>query len=705
MISFKWTLGVTACFAVLSSAGTLARSEGAGALNTYGMPGLVDMPTAESFEDAQIATSIALMNGQRKYTLGFQMTPRITGAFRYATIENYRGSGRTNYDRSFDLHYRLVDEGQLRPAVAVGLRDFVGTGLFSSEYIVASKQLTPGVHVSGGIGWGKLGGINSFDNPLGFLGNRFNSRQGRNDLGGKPNSNQWFRGPAAFFAGARWQINDRMALNFEYSSDDYALQDGSGIVDPKTPFNFGLRYEARPGMVLGAQYLNGSTLGFSAHFVLNPRHPPAGGDMSPAPIPFAVRDGSAASWAGNVIQDAIPQANRTEALTALLAQEGLILEQIEMRNTLVRIRIRNTRHDSMPQAIGRAARMLALTMPAQIERFEIEPVENGVPLSQVALQRADLERLDYAPDAIKSGQAAMSIGPAGSLHGLETVPVEHLQWAIQPFIGLSLFDPDNPLRADLGLEVTASYEFKPTFSVSAVLRGKVIGNRDTSTRVSTSILPHVRSDQPLYDSGGDIWVDRLTLDHFGQVGSDVYTRLSLGYLEEMFGGVSGEVLWKPVTSRLALGAEINYAMQRDTDKMFGFGEYDYDVVTGHVSGYYALPNGLDLQVDLGRYLAGDWGTTIGLDRRFGNGWSVGVFATLTDVPFDDFGEGSFDKGIRFTVPMSWLLGQPSRSETGLTIRPVQRDGGARLEINNRLYETVRPYHAPELADQWGRFWR
>jgi hypothetical protein len=114
----------------------------------------------------------------------------------------------------------------------------------------------------------------------------------------------------------------------------------------------------------------------------------------------------------------------------------------------------------------------------------------------------------------------------------------------------------------------------------------------------------------------------------------------------MYGGVSGEVLWKKSASRLALGAEVNYALKRDFDDLFGFG--DYDIVTGHVSGYYDMGNGFHGQVDVGRYLAGDWGATFSVDREFNNGWRVGAYATLTDVPFDEFGEGSFDKGIRIS---------------------------------------------------------
>ena len=156
-------------------------------------------------------------------------------------------------------------------------------------------------------------------------------------------------------------------------------------------------------------------------------------------------------------------------------------------------------------------------------------------------------------------------------------------------------------------------------------------------------------------------------------------------------------------SRLALGIEVNQVRQRDFDQLFGL--RDYEVTTGHVSAYYDLGRGFHGQLDVGRYLAGDVGATVSLDREFANGWRLGVFATITDVTPEDFGEGSFDKGFRITVPIGHVLGQPTRRLGNLTVRPLTRDGGARLDLRDRLYEQVRDYHRPELEKKWGRVWR
>ena len=86
----------------------------------------------------------------------------------------------------------------------------------------------------------------------------------------------------------------------------------------------------------------------------------------------------------------------------------------------------------------------------------------------------------------------------------------------------------------------------------------------------------------------------------------------------------------------------------------------------------------DIEINAGRYLAGDDGATVTISRKFGSGWEVGGYATLTDVPFEKFGEGSFDKAIYVSVPIDWIISSPCRTKRRLTLSPITRDGGAHL---------------------------
>lgn len=346
---------------------------------------------------------------------------------------------------------------------------------------------------------------------------------------------------------------------------------------------------------------------------------------------------------------------------------------------------------------------MANTLPPEIDAFEVTLTAGGMPTSSTTLRRRDLLELEHAWDGSWQSFVRADISDAPTRLQPDAGVYPDLDYSVLPYFSTAVFDPDAPIRADFGVEGRLQYTLSPGLSLTGVVRQKVFGNLDQSTRTSNSELPFVRSDSALYAKIDGPTVPRLTADYLFRPGANLYGRLSFGYLETMYAGFSGEVLWYPQGSRLAVGAEVNYTAKRSTESRLGLA--DYEIATGHVSAYYDLGKGYRGQVDAGRYLAGDWGATFAIDREFNNGFSVGAFFTLTDVPFDEFGEGSFDKGIRFSIPVSWIAGEPSRSALSQTIRPILRDGGARVSVANRLYDQVRDSNASELSNQWGKFWR
>jgi hypothetical protein len=685
-----------------------------GTPNLYGMPGLLDMPSATSAPDAQFSTTVSSFAGQTRTTMSFQITPRLIGSFRYTGIASCNCFGfSTYYDRSFDLHYQINDEGRFMPAFAVGLRDFVGTGIYSGEYVVATKQLTPSLRVTGGLGWGRLGSYNSFTNPLSIFGASFNTRPTGFGLGGVPGFKQWFRGPAALFAGVEWQTPVRgLTFKAEYSSDAYTFETGApNLFSRRLPINLGLDYRLNESISFGGYYMYGSELGLRATISLNPKHPPFAGSIEAAPTPVFARPRD-----GEPGYEAIADTSWTaqsdgktllvENLQTVLSEQGLVVESMAITGTRAEVRFRNKKYNATPQAIGRMARMMTRIMPLSVETFVLTPVVNGIPAVSVTVLRSDLETLENDPQGTEKLLARAKITAPGAMVGdvvRATGVYPTKRWSLGPYMKPSLFDPDNPVRADFGVRGKLSYDIAPGLSVSGSVTQKLVGNLNSVTRVSNSLLPHVRSDFNFYDIQGSTAIEYLTADYFFKLRPNIYGRVSVGYLEQMYGGISTELLWKPVNSRLALGAELNLVRQRAFNQKFGF--QSYQIATGHVSAYLSMRNGFSAQVDVGRYLAGDWGATFILDREFANGWKIGGFFTLTNVPFATFGEGSFDKGLRLTIPLAWITGQPSLKSSTSVIRPVTRDGGAQLKIRNRLYPMVSGYHRDRMAPNWARFWR
>lgn len=689
LVALAWPLAVS----------TQGRSD---SYSLWGSQGLLEMPTARSAPDGELALSLAGHDPHARAAITFQITPRLSGTFRYGQFRRYFADGEDIFDRSFDLQYRLIDEGEWMPEVAVGLRDFVGTGLYTSEYIVATKAIGDRVTATVGLGWGRLGTEGGFDNPLGVIDEGFETRPD-NDFGqgGTIATDVLFRGDAALFGGLSYRATDRMTLKLEYSSDAYVYEETNGIFERESPLNFGVTWTPVQGIDLTLAYMYGTTLGFGGTVYFDPGRRPFGGGFEDAPPPVVPRDSlAAASWGGAVTSDAV-----AARLDAALEAEGLDMIGWRIEGDTAWVRYQNDRFRTEAQAAGRAARALTGVLPPEVETIVLQPAENGLPKSAITLSRTDLERLENQPGATAEMARRGDVSDAAGGPKLEPAPRDlddRFGWSIGPYLGFYVFDGDDPVRTDFGIEATATYALAPNLILDGAVRTR-LGGSVAEGAISPSPLPPVRRDLTVYRSTAETSIERLTLAWYGRPSTDLYARVTAGYLETQFGGVSGELLWKPVDSQLALGAELNYAVKRDFDMLFGF--QDYDVWTGHVSAYYQFDNGFTGRIDVGRYLAGDTGATITLDREFATGWKIGAYATFTDVSFEDFGEGSFDKGIRITIPLDWATGRDDPRERQASLSSLSRDGGARLNVDGRLYDVVRDGHRTDLGRSFGRFWR
>ncbi len=669
----------------------------------YGTPGLIEMPSAMSAADAEIAGTIGYFPGQLRNTFTFQITPNLSGSFRYTGVDDYANDGTTKYyDRSFDLRYRFNDESKWMPAIAIGLQDFLGTGLYSAEYIVATKTLSDSIRVTGGLGWGRLGSYNGFTNPV------FPERPPvyiLGETGGLPAYQSYFRGDMALFGGVEWAASEKLMFKAEYSSDDgYKNLDGSDQLDRRIPFNFGLAYRPVDNFQLGVSYLYGSTFAISGSVLINPRLAIFPGGLDSPPPPVVVRTGNTAaaqSWASQPLSENDIAARVRESMQA----EGLELNSIDISGSTARVRYTNLRFRTEAQGLGRASRVLTAELPPSIDTITLEPMQLGIPMASVSFNRTDLEELENEVGGSAEILARAEMGPAGTEVGMIAVdPIrDDFTWGIAPYFQLILFSGTEPLQLAIGVEASASYRIQPNVILAGSLRQPIYTHIESGEILYDPDLPVVRRNSAIYTEQGRPAINYLTAAYYGRLAPNVYSRVTVGYLEEMFGGISTEVLYQPFDARWAVSAELNYVAQRDFNQRFGF--QDYQVAMGHGSVYYAFENDFVAQVDVGRYLAGDWGATFSLNREFDNGWQVGAYFTLTDVPFEQYGEGSFDKGIILEIPIDFIFGQPNRRTVGTTIQSLNRDGGAQLYVDGRLYDVVREAHLGELTDAWGRFWR
>ena len=67
-----------------------------------------------------------------------------------------------------------------------------------------------------------------------------------------------------------------------------------------------------------------------------------------------------------------------------------------------------------------------------------------------------------------------------------------------------------------------------------------------------------------------------------------------------------------------------------------------------------------------------------MSKTFRTGFTIGFFATKTDVSTQEFGEGSFDKGIYFSIPLDLVSSKFRKDNARFVWRNLTRDGGSML---------------------------
>ena len=164
----------------------------------FGTTGLITIPTARTMNDGDLSVTIARNELVDIYNISFQAMPRVEATFRYSIFNprKRKNSSDINRDRSYEVKVRLADEGTYRPAIAVGIRDLLGTGVWSGEYLVASKRFS-NFDATLGFGWGRLAERGGVSNPLRVFSDRFGERPTGpvgGEVGGEFRTESFFRG-------------------------------------------------------------------------------------------------------------------------------------------------------------------------------------------------------------------------------------------------------------------------------------------------------------------------------------------------------------------------------------------------------------------------------------------------------------------------------------------------------------------------------
>lgn len=670
--------------------------------NNYGEIGLLQTPTARLGSDGDFRMGVSSSFPYDQLLFSADVLPFLEATFRYSRIVNRlyspnpAFSGTQSYkDRGFDLKLRLFEESSAWPQLAVGLRDLGGTGIYGGEYLVANRRLYD-LDFSIGMGWGRLGSRDNISNPLGLIADGFKTRPTFAGGGGAVSFNTFFRGSAAIFGGVAWQTPVRnLSLLLEFDGNDYKNEAFSNNQPEQWPFNVGVAYKVLDFVTIGGGYERGDTVSFrvvATTSLKNPSSVPKINDAAPLPLKRS---------------DVVVDGSYVESIRDELQEQGaqtlLSLDEVSNKRTLS-VWVSPSKFRDPAQSLGRTLRVLARHAPHHFGYFEVTENVAGNGVVTAHAYRHDIE-------AAFSGKAmSEEISHRLVLDSPQPIPeapefsnhndYPALDWDMGPGLRQHIGGPESFYFYQLWWRVSGGLSLMPRWHLSTAVGIDVHNNFDGLTLPSNSVLPKVRSDVVRYLREGQNNLVRLETDYIRGFATDWYARASVGVFEEMYGGVAGEVLYRPWGRWWSLGLNVNRVRQRDFDQRFEF--QDYEVTTGHLTAYLNVPSPeYLLRISAGQYLAGDRGMTVDASRLFASGIRIGAFATKTNVPAAQFGEGSFDKGFYINFPLDLFFTRSSRSRAGFLFRPLTRDGGQKVRDGRSLYDLYGSSITDSSYYDWG----
>lgn len=651
--------------------------------NDWGSIGLLQIPTARMAAGGEVRASLVGVYPYARFNLMFQPLDWLEAGFRYTSVLNrFYGdatfSGDQNYlDKSLDFKLRLARETRHTPELALGMVDIGGTGLFSSEYIVASKR-TGDLDWSLGMAWGYLGNRGSLKNPLSVISSGMNTRPvgAGGAFGGTVGTGAWFRGPVSLFGGVQWQTPwPNLIAKAEYEGNNYQTEPQGNNQRQRTPINLGVVYRHADAFDFSLGIERGDTLmlGVSIRGGLDKLRMPKFIDPEPIPV-RAARPSNDPDW----------------KLTSrdIERQTAWTVSELRKTENAVVVVIDGATGAFWNERIERAAAVLHRDAPAAMSRFVFRFRDRGVSISERVVMRDAWARryLEFSPFVRESDRVGV-LAPEGTAQGERVWAKDdgRISGGIGPNFQQTVGGPDGYVLFQAGISADAEVKLSPHTWINARATLRMLDNYTSLVyNGSPSSLPPVRTLLRSYLTSSRFNLPQLQLTHFDQLSRNQYFSLYGGYLEYGYAGVGAEWLYRPWHAQLAVGVDVNHVKQRGFKQDFEL--RDYSVNTGHLSLYWDT-GWRDTRVKLmaGQYLAADRGITVDVSRTFDNGVTLGGYATKTNVSAAQFGEGSFDKGIYLSIPFDSFLPFRSGSTANFFWAPLTRDGGARLSRRNSLY--------------------
>jgi hypothetical protein len=644
--------------------------------NSHGITGILNTPNARFQTESTLDFSIYRGDPSRKIFLKASPFNWFEASVFYVDITNKRYSSSYNFqqsykDKGFNAKFLVNQESKYFPAIAIGLNDLAGTGYFTSEYIVFSKQLAR-FDFTIGLGWGTYSDGYIIDNPLSSLSESFSSRsRGFRDRGGNFDLNNYFSGnDASFFGSIVYRLSSSLSFFGEYDpTDELSFFSRKGFSDKlnknkfETKMNFGLKYTINKSTISVFNEGNRNLI-----FQFN-------------------RKANFLDFEKNKTFQSVENKSlsRNQHLQKILELNNFGLIKTKQNKDKIYIAVRHSDYENISLANKNIILALAEAENNIHEKdLFIQHSSYGMETNSLMMDKNktynlnDLDPLNIVPEF------------NGNTYSVRYLyPLHSTSFNLVPRVFLA--SREGFLFTGLMLENNTKILFNEKLSLISNVKYSLVDDFEELNIPPIDTFPHqVRSDikQYLNRIGSGLKIGRLQLNYFDNY-EDNYFGVDIGIIEEMFSGIIFDYLYAPKNKNIMVGFEANFMSKRSYDMRFGQKDFSNEFLRFKTLIKHDK-TGINIKLSYGEYIAGDEGLTVDLYRRFNNGVKYGIFFSLTNVSFDQYGEGSFDKGIRFSIPVGTLFGG-KRNISNYEWHPLTKDPAA-LPVRATTLEEIIEKH-------------
>ncbi len=647
--------------------------------NSVGQTGLIHLPTGSLQKEGTVGITMGNSSLNQFISVVGTPFPWLEASFFYQRPRNTLDLEKNKYlDKGFNLklgfNYGGID-------LALGIDDIAGTGFLSKEYVAATIR-NNNIVITLGLGTGAFAKDHPYKNPIpGFKDRPEQLFSGGKGKGGEVDFNSFFKGPIGLFGGVEIYSSRIPGLAFKIESNPFDYEGRSGFLamgietqksisrrKKEKDFNYGVYYKFKRDFTLSISQIKGNSFDIMLSKKFNFNGPKKNVKPTKVKLISQSRESKLAFYQ-NILRN--------------LENDNLFLQSAELKDNNLKLGIVNNKYNdpiNMFQHTRIVVTDIAEAQKIPLSNLTVTNINSGIETSSITAKAYN--RLN--PDSIGYVNIAEPDNNTQDYDFQTILNFPEFYYTINPEFIYRYADPTRFFAGGIDIQLISEVKFSSDIYLSTAITYQLTNSFERLRYFPDSpYLPHVRTDVVKYlNNRADLYLNNMQLDKLGKIINGHYFKLSAGIYEMMFGGYGVEYLWKPFTSNLSVGINLYKVKQRDFEQRLGFS--NYEVSTGHTNFIYFHPDsGLTVDFSIGKYLAGDKGYTLDLSRRFKSGFKMGAYFTRTNISKIEYGEGSFDKGFYFEIPLN-----VNKGVTKFTVQPLTRDGGAKLKTNNPLIESM-----------------